>query len=477
MAKPAEKEMHVVTVVRHGEKLIVPEIMTYDAAIESLQRQKRYEEEYIQISETVDVSPFDGAIQLKEVMARRFGLVFHKGAYGGMAQEVSVESGVGETTTVPWGEFKIPGTEGNDKLMTDVGTIEDRMVFQINAIVRRKYDALVRGIIKDVREAVKTKSIYRGKALRIKFHDGNGNLIPMVQPRFLDLNRLNKDEIVYSAKLTRSIQTNIMTPLRHTDLVRKAGTPLKRGVLLSGPYGTGKTLLAYWAAQEAVPNGWTFIYLEDVRDLPHAIRFGQQYGKTLIFGEDIDRAVSGPRTAELDKIFNLLDGIDTKHSDLMVVLTTNHIEAVHAAMKRPGRLDVVLNIMPPDAEAVERLLKVYLRALINPLEDLSVTGKLLAGKIPAVIREVAERSKLEYIRRTGTEIGVGQIVGEDLQAAAETMLEQIKLISDTTADAPLSPASEFGKALGEALGAEVGDSLLQVVGYVRDGEKFVPQAA
>jgi AAA family ATPase len=83
----------------------------------------------------------------------------------------------------------------------------------------------------------------------------------------------------------------------------------------------------------------------------------------------------------------------------MVVMTSNKAYEINQAMIRPGRIDAILHIGPPDAGAVQRLLRAYGRKLIRPDEDLTEAGDILSGRIPAVIREVVERSKLYAISR------------------------------------------------------------------------------
>jgi transitional endoplasmic reticulum ATPase len=173
-------------------------------------------------------------------------------------------------------------------------------------------------------------------------------------------------------------------------------------------------------------HGWTFIYIKDASELPRALQFAKQYQPALVFAEDVDRHVTGERTDKMDMILNTLDGIDTKHTEIMVVLTTNHLDQVNQAMLRPGRLDVILNIVPPDAKAVERLVRVYARGRLDGAADLARAGELLAGFTPAVVREVVERAKLGSISRTGR--ADATLLGIDIEISAETMVQQQALL-------------------------------------------------
>src|SRR5262249_9702485 len=112
-----------------------------------------------------------------------------------------------------------------------------------------------------------------------------------------------------------------------------------------------KTLTAYVTAKKSSSNNWTFIYLDRVAGLHEAFRFAKQYAPSVIFAEDIDRAVNGDdRTTDIDDVLNTIDGIESKGGEIITILTTNHVDQINRAMLRPGRLDAVISIQAPDAE-------------------------------------------------------------------------------------------------------------------------------
>jgi transitional endoplasmic reticulum ATPase len=110
--------------------------------------------------------------------------------------------------------------------------------------------------------------------------------------------------------------------------------------------------------------------------------------------------MTGDRDNVIDHILNVIDGVESKSTEIMIVLTTNDIENITPALLRPGRLDAVIYIDKPDAKAAERLARQYGRGLISDDEDISEAAAALAGRIPAVIREAVERSKLAAIMMT-----------------------------------------------------------------------------
>jgi len=226
--------------------------------------------------------------------------------------------------------------------------------------------------------------------------------------------------------VAQSLQLGLFTPIEHSEACRAAQVPLKRGVLLEGPYGTGKTLTALVTASKANRNGWTFIYLKSIYDLEEGLKFASMYEPAVIFVEDVDKALGG-RSVESNGILNQLDGINTKHDEVITVFSTNFVEKLDKAFLRPGRLDTVVSVRPPDAEAASRLVKQYSRGLLAFDADFDAIGRTLAGQIPAVIREVVERAKIAAIDRLQGESINGEITEEDIMASMAMMEQHLKL--------------------------------------------------
>jgi transitional endoplasmic reticulum ATPase len=105
-------------------------------------------------------------------------------------------------------------------------------------------------------------------------------------------------------------------------------------------------------------------------------------------------------------------------------------------MIRPGRLDAVIEIAPPDAEAVARLIRFYGSGAIDPSTDLTKVGEDLAGQIPAILAEVVKRAKLSELKRLPIGDMVRNISEVALMEAAKTMSRQLALLEDRTKPVP-----------------------------------------
>lgn len=471
-AKSKEKEEKAIrkncSVESHGDKIVLPEGMTEDEGIEWLRRHKEENERVVAVSEVVEAFPADGAYALTTALSEKYGWtsLVPTPSFWGPTPPAMIgipTDAKGGSVQVPWGRIQIPGVSGH--IETSAMIKDGRWLFVIGGEVRRKNEAEVKEIANLTRDIIRTRSMYRGKAIKVKFvhADPRQGFDPRAEcPSFIDCSTINEAELILNDKVRAQIDTAILTPIEKTEICRTHKIPLKRGILLEGPYGTGKSLTAYLTAKASERHGWTFIYLSDVGQLQKAIFFAKQYSPAVIFAEDIDRVVTGERTIEMDQILNTIDGIDTKDSEIIVVLTTNHIDRISKAMLRPGRLDAIVSFQKPDAKSVERLVRMYGRDLVPVGLEFPAVCDKMANHIPSVIREMVERAKLAAIRNQ--DVGKKLILSAaDLDLAADSMLEHVKFMEDRPFDARTTPLGQISdivaKGLGGALGAAVAEGL------------------
>lgn len=402
----------------------------------------------------IDAAPFDGAVALHDVLTTNWGGVTPhpiKGIFGvEHPTNVSVQVSKTEKRSVLWGAFVIKGINGY--LDSSATYKNGRHYFVIRGEVDANDVPKVEKVANEVQERVRTHSIFRGKAFKLRT-DRDGDLDSKSQPEFLDLSRVSADDLFFSKDIKTQLQTTLFTPIEKTQLCREYRIPLKRGILLAGPYGTGKTLTAFVAAKKAEENGWTFIMVDRVSAIADAYAMAGQYAPAIVFAEDIDREMSGDeRTVSIDDVLNTLDGLESKGNETMLILTSNHADKLNAAMLRPGRLDAIINVHTPDAEAAIKLVQSYGRGFLDNNINLTYAGERLNGVAPAVIREVVERAKL-IVLNSGLRT---QITTEDLKEAISSMQFQLDLMRSKEAP-PL--AKSANEALGEALQASVKESI------------------
>lgn len=414
-------EVHVAEVVHHGEQITLPADMTIDQAIKTLLQRREYLEQDVHIRQEYNRFPWDGAWALHEVLRKKYGWAQmrpQKSMFGEKPpQMINVEIAPGDVRSVPWGQFTLPNIEGG---LISCGF--NGSSFLLQAKVKRKYEAYVRELFADVKRQLDNHSIYMGQPVRLRYIEGEE--LPKID--FVPVDDADTEKLIYSREIEGAIITNLFTPIRRIQDCIKNGISVKRGVLLSGPYGTGKTLAAKAAAKLAREKGITFIYIDKAADYAKGIEFAKVYSNpaAMVFCEDIDRVTSGERTQDVDDILNIIDGVDSKSYNIMTVLTTNNLERITPAMQRPGRLDAVIEVLPPDAEAAQRLVRAYGGELVKPDEDLTEVGRELEGYVPAVIAEVVKRAKLHQLRFIDEGEPLTEISAQALLDAAVTIRSQ-----------------------------------------------------
>lgn len=455
-----DKKTKVAAVERSGEAIRVPGNISLDEAIDILSQKREEEEQVIKMDRRFSAFIFDGCYALARALDNKFGWFQQMRTPGSFFEPeqppamYTVKIGVNETVEVPWGRFRVPGISRYDGFM-ETSHHRDQLTgmicFRLSAEMKRKHSLLFEEICKEIESQLQKSSLYKGKAITIKFRNEDGKRLDLPEPSFPKINALNSDSLIFPRHVESALESNLYTPLTKTAKCRAAGIPLKRGVLLAGPFGTGKTLTAQRTAHLAQENGWTYLFCQSAADFCDCVNFARQYQPAVVFCEDIDRVTDDERDEKMDEILETIDGVNAKGTEIMLVLTTNEVDNIHQGMLRPGRLDAVIIVERPDAEAVQRLLRLYGGSLIRHDEDLAEAGELLAGCTPAVIREVVERSKLTALAIAGNdehaELSLSQPA---LIHSARTMKAQLDLLNRQPKKDP-HPMELFGRAAAEAL--------------------------
>lgn len=426
--------------VHRGNEIILPVIsgkkMSYDEAIEWLRRMKKDEETPVDVFHKIQCAPLDGAVAFHRALKKIYGwtqqvTIPPAGFFDPPKPPVviGVDLGGGETMQVTLGGIMIPGVEG--RLEASITARDGNPCFILGGEVLKRHEKEIKVLMEETKRQLKENSIYKGRAIRVSWgwlDRGDKYDSILHAPQFMELSGVAETDLIFGEKVLNDLKIGLFTPIEHSQACREAGVPLKRGVLLYGPYGTGKTMTAHVAALKAAKNGWTFIYLDDADNLQRALRLAADYAPAVVFAEDIDRIMSGERSLDMDDILNTLDGVDTKGAEIITVFTTNHLEDINPATLRMGRLDTLVHVTPPDAKAAAKLVELYGRGLLEEDTDLEVVGVHLEGKIPAFIREATERGKIAAIARLGDGDIKGKVLGSDIISAAQAMERHADLL-------------------------------------------------
>jgi len=480
--------------VKHGPGTEIllpsdPHKMLVKEAIQVLLDFEAKESQEFTINEFLPGMPHDAAHAFVHVLKARYGWVNPQTKMTIFGPEppkmVRVYKGVGADNyvEVPVGKFKlqdIPNADLETGFARDPNNKAGSFAsFFVRANVKFKERAVIMDLINETRDFLKTGSIYRGKAMRLPV-DSDGHVEASIAPVFIDLSKVSEEGLVLTKKNYALLNHTVWTPIRKTALCRQQKIPLKRGALLWGPFGTGKTLTALVTARIAEENGWTFIMLDNAKGLPQALEMAQLYQPAVVFAEDIDRVVVKSRDERANDVLNTIDGALSKNSEVITVLTTNEIDKINEAMLRPGRLDALIHVTVPDAEAAERLVRLYAGSLLAKTVPLTALGKLIEAEqyIPAIIAEIVNRSKLAMIYDERQ-----QLVEEDLLLAAELIRDHSARLAQKQPEP--SKAEKVGLALFDLLGdqtnhysgSDLQNDVHNDISISRDGRDWAETAA
>lgn len=453
---------------KDGARIDPPPGLTYRDMMVQLGKQAEEEERTVGVHEVVNAFVLEGAYAFQNALKQRFGWVGLRPVPPASffeqetpPQMLPVQVSPTETVQVIWGRVVIPGIAG--WLETGIEYKEGRFMFLVTGEVQQKFMPAVRELMEMTKKNLKEFSIYKGQALRLTLPTpGNKAMFsPSNAPIFMDLSSVKPDELIFSNEVGQAIQTQLLNPIKYTALCRELGITLKRGILLAGAPGTGKTQTAAVVSKACVENGWTCFYVTQASDIAAMYRLAAEYAPAVLLAEDIDRIGLGEeRTPALNELINTLDGVDTKGSEVMVIFTTNRDpREMNSALKRSGRLDVIMEMTPPDADAAKKLIELYSRGRLIEGIDLNKVSSMLAGQIPATIKEVCSRALLSAVSHMKSALTANAITASDLETSAYTMLEQIKIATAEDKGEQPEPGEERA---ADILGARISDGLAKL---------------
>jgi transitional endoplasmic reticulum ATPase len=193
----------------------------------------------------------------------------------------------------------------------------------------------------------------------------------------------------------RELQEAVEWPLRYPDLYAKLGHTMPKGLLMYGPSGTGKTLLAKAVATESEAN---FISVrgpellskwvgESERGIREIFRRARQASPCVVFFDEIDsivptRGMGGDSMVTervVSQLLTELDGIQTL-SGVVVLAATNRSDMIDPALLRPGRFDKIVFVPMPDKHARLKILEIHSKDKpLGPDLDLNKISELTDG--------------------------------------------------------------------------------------------------
>jgi hypothetical protein len=344
-------------------------------------------------------SPLAGyqAIKLSMLLSpSRGGLMGRPEPEIGPVEYVDVDLGEGRVMTCIDSALLLVSTEAGPfaalvSTGPDHGPYSGKLALQAIAGERESADRF----LAEIRTEMRRRNVYRGRVVSLERPD-----FGPLRVRFHDLPTIARERIVLPEGVLERIERHTIGFAAHADRLRAAGRHVKRGLLLHGAPGTGKTLTAMHVVGRM--SGRTTILLtgEALGLIEPSVALARMLEPSIVVLEDVD-LVAEERThqdegtnAVLFELLNQMDGL-SDDVDVIFLLTTNRPDLLEPALAtRPGRIDQAVEIPLPDVDCRRRLFALYSKGLTVEVDDIERFVQRTRGASAAFIRELLRKAAL-----------------------------------------------------------------------------------
>ena len=245
----------------------------------------------------------------------------------------------------------------------------------------------------------------------------------------------------------QNVREMIELPLKHPELFDRLGIDPPKGVLLHGPPGTGKTMIAKAVANEAGAQFYTIngpeimskFYGQSEENLRKTFEEAEKNAPSIIFIDEMDAIA--PKRDEVQgeverrvvsQMLTLMDGLKGR-GKIIVIGATNRPDSVDPALRRPGRFDREIEIGVPDKEGRLEILQIQTRNMPKAedvdLEDLAnSTYGFVGADLMALAREAAMKALRRYLPEIDLDEPVPAELLEKMQVTADDFKGALKIV-------------------------------------------------
>jgi hypothetical protein len=306
-----------------------------------------------------------------------------------------------------------------------------------------------------LKQGVNKHNVYRGKIISLDRKDSVIGSAANSGLKFHTLPSITREKIILPEGLLERIERQTIDVGKYSQSLLKAGRKLKRGILLHGKPGTGKTLTAMYLASAMKERTVLVLTGRGQGLIESSCQLARWLEPSMVIIEDVDliaeeRSGTGQcNTAVLLELLNQMDGL-ADDADVLFMLTTNRPEILEPALaSRPGRVDQAYEVPLPDADCRRRLFELYSQGLTMQVENMEQFVKRTNGASGAFISELLRKAAL-FAAPDGDPIVVTD------KHLDEAMHELV--VAGGTLTKSLLGFREFGFVPGELTGAAKGAS-------------------
>lgn len=314
---------------------------------------------------------------------------------------IDVKFADGSRIKVPFGSIAL--SQFGQNAYIEMSYDQSSNIMYISGTCEKRWSILMDQIMDEAQHYLDTDSIYKNKAIK---YDGYNS------PVFINLNGIDKDKL-FITETAKFATLPIEARIERTEECLANGIDLKFGVLLEGPYGTGKTLYANKLAKKAIDNGWTFIYCSKPQNTLQTLKIANKFTKNgkgvVLFVEDIDKVLN-QRNKITNEISLLMDGSETKHNNIISIFSTNHIEKIDPTFLRGKRIGSLVTLGALDEVTAKEMLEHNLAGY--NLEQLDDAAKMVAEYeiVPAFLAEIIDSVKTRAVLLQTNDVAESDII-------------------------------------------------------------------
>ena len=281
-------------------------------------------------------------------------------------------------------------------------------------------------VLEEIRQLAVERSVFRGQVISFG-PEVLGPATGSTPLAFLPRPSVARKEIVLPAELLADIERQVAGVARHSGRLLASGQHLKRGVLLYGEPGTGKTHTVRYLLSRLPEVTVIAISGRALGRIAEACSIARTLQPAIIVVEDVD-LIAEERTARpgehplLFQLLNEMEGLNSA-ADITFLLTTNRADLLEPALAaRPGRVDLAAELPLPDAAARRELLGLYQGSLVLAGVDLDAVVERTDGVTAPFLRELLRKAALLAAEADGDGDGALRVTGAQLGAALDQLL-------------------------------------------------------
>lgn len=359
-------------------------------------------------------------------MSDIFEMARHAGVRLGSVDFVNLPSGPDETLAcVQFGLFLVED-RGTPLVVLMRGAQPQFGHESVSLEVLAKERERSRALLAEVRRLMIELNVFRGKVVSFAAsHMGHIGLGPVVFHRRPTITR---DQLILPVGVLDVIERQVLGIGEYRDWLRAGGQHVKRGVLLYGPPGNGKTLTARYLVSRLRDHTVLLLTGGALHMIGPACGLARMLQPSVVVLEDVD-LVARHREADpfgnpvLFEVLNEMDGM-AEDADVAFLLTSNRADLLEPALAaRPGRVDTAVEIPLPDGEARARLIELYGRRLDLRLERVEQVVDRTAGVAASFVKELMRKAALEAVQ-DGDDSGPLILTDAHLESALDHLLEE-----------------------------------------------------